>query len=386
VFTLLVNASSCPGDAARTRDLGPAAAEHPPFSADISVCTALRVSDMACPLGCREKEVRDKEVAADMHVTELAHGAKRCTLAVLALVITVGWTPTTAVVSAAEPIPPESYTPIPAASTTHLSRPAAPEHAVSRSASRGRAVVVSSFNVLAHRHTSAGGAHPGMASGPTRIRWTLELLRRRGVDVVGLQEFQQVQARVFRRHANRQFRFFPGPQARREVENAIAWRTDTWQRVAHRFNRVPYFGGRMVRMPMVLLRHRSSNAMAWFLNYHNPATTKRHPGNEHWRDVATRREIRLVRRLRAQGHPIIVTGDMNERREIFCKFTVKRTLQAANGGSHARGRCRPPQRMRVDWIFGTRRVEFNRYADLQGPSVRRISDHAMIVTRARIPR
>ncbi len=55
--------------------------------------------------------------------------------------------------------------------------------------SSGGSLVVASFNVLGHSHTTSGGNKPWMASGPARTQGMVALLRRHRVDVAGLQEY-----------------------------------------------------------------------------------------------------------------------------------------------------------------------------------------------------
>ena len=60
---------------------------------------------------------------------------------------------------------------------------------------------VSTFNVLGHSHTRPGGNKKGWASAVTRTRWAFSLLNSYGVDVVGLQEFEDLQVRTFQGQA-----------------------------------------------------------------------------------------------------------------------------------------------------------------------------------------
>ena len=73
-----------------------------------------------------------------------------------------------------------------------------------------------------------------------------------------------------------------------------------------------------------------------------------------------------------------MTGDFNEREEIFCRFTAAGVFSAAAGGSSAGG-CAPPSSMQVDWIFGSTGVAFDSYAVTP---TGRASDHSMVQARA----
>lgn len=242
--------------------------------------------------------------------------------------------------------------------------------------------VISSFNVLGSSHTRPGGNKPGMASGTTRMQWAMQLVDRHGVDVVGFQELEEDQLHTFNRLAGGRFGIYPGMQlGKPETRNSLAWRTSTWQLLEAQHIDIPYFDGNLRKMPVVLLQHRATGRKAWFANFHNPASTRRVGNQQHWRNVATAKEIDLANRLRASGNPVFFTGDMNEKAEYFCAITGRAPMVAANGGSNSGG-CRPPGNMKIDWIFGSNDVSFSGYFADRSAMVQKTSDHAMIVSRA----
>ncbi|HEU4811497.1 MAG TPA: endonuclease/exonuclease/phosphatase family protein [Nocardioides sp.] len=243
---------------------------------------------------------------------------------------------------------------------------------------------VSSFNVLGASHSDAGGTSARFSSGETRMGYTVQLLRQYGIDVVGFQEFETEQYNSFKRQTGAEYGVYPGPAlGRNSIRNSIAWRTDTWELVSGNSIPIPYFSGSRVKMPYIRLRHLASGQEVWFINVHNPASTKRHPGNERWRDMAAGMEINLVNRLRNEtGLPVILTGDFNEREEAFCRITAQASVQAANGGSSGDGGCRRPDQMGIDWIFGSLSIAFSNYARHDDGLVSRASDHPMIVADA----
>ena len=90
--------------------------------------------------------------------------------------------------------------------------------------------------------------------------------------MAGLQEFQWPQVRQFRSLVGDRYGIYPGTSLGRALsDNSIIWRTDVWEVVRTRTTRVPYFHGRRVRMPQVLLRDRQSGRLVWFANFHNAA-------------------------------------------------------------------------------------------------------------------
>jgi hypothetical protein len=243
--------------------------------------------------------------------------------------------------------------------------------------------VISTFNVLGSSHTSGSGKRPGMASGPTRIRWAASLLNHHGVDVVGFQELQGDQYRAFVGATGGGWGVYPGTAAGPlGIENSLAWRRSEWTLVESHTIQIPYFDGRLRPMPYVLLEHNATGRLSWFANFHNPASNSKRGNNDGHRARAMELEVALANRLWSEtGHPVFITGDMNEREVYFCRMTGGAPMIAANGGSND-GSCNPPPYpMPVDWIFGSEVVSFSGYFRDWSNFVQRISDHPMIVSR-----
>jgi endonuclease/exonuclease/phosphatase family metal-dependent hydrolase len=242
---------------------------------------------------------------------------------------------------------------------------------------------VSSFNVLGAAHTAPGGTRPEYASGTTRMRWAMSVLRSANVSVAGLQEFEQPQHAVFQQAAPG-WDVFPGmKRSRSSLANSIVWRSDVWQFVSGHTIDIPYFGGKPKPMPYILLRHVGSGREVWFANFHNPASV-RGPA-AHWRREAVQRESALANSLARNGTPVIMTGDMNDRAEFFCPMTARTQMHAANGGSRG-APCNPPANMRIDWIMGSAGVDFSGYEVRDGALVDRTSDHPFVVASATVAR
>jgi len=240
---------------------------------------------------------------------------------------------------------------------------------------------VSTFNVLGASHT-ASGERKGWAPGVTRMRWAVQLLQGTGVSVAGLQEFQGPQYNVFRQVAPG-WGVYPGPAlGPGSLANSIVWRSDAWQLVEARTMKVPYFHGRLVAMPYVLLRNLESQRTVWFFNTHNPADA--YGPAQQYRNRATALEVQLARTLGADGTPVIFTGDMNDREPYFCPMTTQTDMHAANGGSTGTP-CALPPVTNVDWIMGNTTVTFANFHSDDGPLVRRTTDHHFVWADATIP-
>ncbi len=271
-----------------------------------------------------------------------------------------------------------------------LSGPSTPPppvtHPTTPTSPKQTSFVISSFNVLGSSHTKGPGSdRPGMAPGTTRIRSAVDLLERHDVDVVGFQEFQRDQFTEFQKVAGDTFVVYPGFKlGKPEVVNSIAWRKDTWDLVKADHIDIPYFDGKPRKMPVIRLRHKQTGQEAYFANFHNPASTRKHGDHEKWRDVATLKEIDLVNRLRKEtGLPVFVTGDMNERDEYYRMMTQKTDMVSAD--TRANGKA--PAKMAIDWIFGTEsQVTFSDYTRDRSPLVQKTTDHPVVVSTATITR
>ena len=263
-------------------------------------------------------------------------------------------------------------TSVPADTTTTSTTPA-----TTQSSGAGTQFTMATFNLLGSSHTAQGGHSPGMASGVARMPGALQILAQHQVSVAGLQEFQPDQRAAFQRQATG-WAMYPGlSMGRKAGENSVAWRTDTWDLVKTGLVNITYFNGRERPMPYVLLKNKQTGGQAYFSTFHNPANIG---GNmQRWRTEATSREIKLFNELEATGIPQLVTGDMNERAEYFCRVTAGTDLKAAAGGSN-NGGCKPPKPIGIDWILGSPSVAFSDYTVDRSALVRRTTDHPVVVT------
>lgn len=238
---------------------------------------------------------------------------------------------------------------------------------------------VASYNVLGASHTGEHGHRKGFPDADARMSMTIAALRSNAVDVVGFQEFERTQHDMFTTRAS-EYALYPGlSKGERSVRFNLAWRTSMWRLVEAHTIAVPYAGGNRIEMPVVLLESTATGRRAWFANFHNPADTPRLGNNARWRAEGTGIELAHLSQLHADtGYPVIVTGDFNERAEIFCRFTGTGVFHAAAGGSTVDG-CVPPPNMRVDWIFGSSDVTFAGYA-ITGTG--KASDHDLVHAQA----
>lgn len=231
---------------------------------------------------------------------------------------------------------------------------------------------IAQSNVLGSQHTSGRG---GFGPGTTRAAITASLLTSRGVDVGGMQEVQSDQLGVFQTHMP-SYSFWPAAALGHNGERLqIYWRSSRFTMVDNG-SATYVFVGQHIPLPYVLLRDRSSGAEFYVITAHNS------PGGlEAQRDIATGTEIALIRQLMATGRPVLITGDMNEHTEFFCKVAMSTGMVAANGGSGAGGCRLPPNPLRVDWIMGGHGVSFSDYRQ-DAAGLGRASDHYYLYSTA----
>ena len=224
---------------------------------------------------------------------------------------------------------------------------------------------IAQSNILGSQHTAGRG---GFGSGPYRAGITASLLQARGADVGGMQEVQSDQLAALRSRMP-SYSFWPGSSLGHNGERLqIYWRSSQFSMV--KSGSVTYtFASQRIPLPYVLLRDNASGAEFWMITTHNSAG-----GLEGQRDSATGIEISLINQLKATGLPVLITGDMNEHTEFFCRVAASTGMVAANGGSGAGGCHLPPPPLRVDWIMGGGGVSFSGYRQ-DGAGLGRASDH-----------
>lgn len=232
---------------------------------------------------------------------------------------------------------------------------------------------IASFNILGSNHTRPGGDAKGWAPGRTRAEWAARVVIDRSIDIVGWSEIQPDQYDAMMRATGGAFEAWPGHEyGYKGVPASLMWRSSQFEAVWRGTVTIPFIGQQRP-MPVVQLRERSTGREFFVMNVHNAPQTR-----EAERNVAEARELEVIRSLRQEsGLPVFLTGDFNEKAEIFCNVTGTTDLESASGGSND-GTCRPPGGMRVDWVFGSPEASFSGYVADQGATIRRITDHALI--------
>ncbi len=243
-----------------------------------------------------------------------------------------------------------------------------------------RPIAIASYNLLGASHTARSSKY---ATYPTRLTRSINYINARGMDVVGTQEFQEVQYDYFvSKGFNKTWgaHYWDPEGKRRDTENAIIWRKSSMEYVeGHTFD-IPYFSGNIRHVPAVLLRQKSSGRTAWFLNVHNPANTRGNAAG--WRAKAVQIEKNKIIELRKTGRPVFLTGDFNDRQNAFCPLTANKLSISPN--SIPSVTCRYPRESTIDWIFAAGQTRFSYYLRDKTPQSTRISDHPIVIGRAHL--
>ncbi len=241
-------------------------------------------------------------------------------------------------------------------------------------------LVISSFNITGSSHTKPGAERPEFETGVKRMKYVVQKIKQHKVDVVGFQELQGDQLQAFNKLTDNKFGVYPGFKlGKRESVNSVAWDKKKWDLVKADSVKIPYFNGSKRDMPVVLLQNRETGQKAYFTNFHNPADTKRFHKQEKYRDAAEKIEVALVNRLEKSGHPVFLTGDMNESTDFQRRMAQGTNLHSANQGEKGRD-ARPA----IDWIYGSKDVNFSEFERDRSRLVRKTTNHPMVVAHARI--
>ena len=241
---------------------------------------------------------------------------------------------------------------------------------------------VATFNVLGASHTAVGGNKASWPNYDVRLPRQIAMLNAAKVDVAGLQEFQRKQRTLFLKLAGTDWGVYP-EDATADPENSIVYRRSAFTLLEGATFDVPYFNGQIRKMPYVLLQDNQTGRTAYVVNVHNPASTARFPNQGKWRRKAEAIERQLVIDLRANGRPVFLTGDFNERQKAFCAMTTGKLMISPD--SIPSMECAYPAKYYwVDWIFAAGQSRFTTLSVDTSTRPKRISDHPLVVARTHL--
>lgn len=239
-------------------------------------------------------------------------------------------------------------------------------------ASQGFSFTLGTFNVLGSQHSTPSGDHPRFPAASRRSAEAAGLLRAHGIDVLGTQELQPDQLNALQRYTG--MAAYPGYAFGADnTDNSILYDTSRFEFVSGTSFPITFMHA--VRPQTVLkLRERSTGREMYFVNMHASAGEGRYAvsrRNGHYAAVAE------INKLKQEGLPVFLTGDMNDREEFYCRVVPPTGLVAAVGGNVSGG-CHPAPHLAVDWVLGTPGTTFTHYWEDRSPVFRKISDHFMV--------
>lgn len=231
---------------------------------------------------------------------------------------------------------------------------------------------VMTFNVLGTQHTAPGGSRPEWAPGRARTEWGRDLIERQDVSLVGMSEPQPDQIDSYNQALRGEWTIYPGrTMGYSPAPQSVMWRDADWEYVWANTVSMPFMRGQRPQ-PLVRLRHKATGREIYWINAHLS------PGKmQADRDKGIKIIKALVKQLKGDKLPILVTGDLNEHAVAFRRIACGSGMVAAVGGVSSGGTCTLPRHMRVDWIFGQRGTFANTVINTSA-QVRRTTDHAVV--------
>ena len=157
-----------------------------------------------------------------------------------------------------------------------------------------------------------------------------------------------------------------------------------WKLVEANSIAIPYFGGDLIRRPVIKLENIESGREVWFFNTHNPASTPNHGNNARWRGVAVGIEIRLANELAADGTP----GRVHRRLQRPRRGVLPDRRRHRHGGRQRRRLLPAAATPPTAWTStgsSARACEFSDFVSASQGIVGRVSDHPFVYAEAYIP-
>ena len=231
---------------------------------------------------------------------------------------------------------------------------------------------IGTFNVLGSQHTAPGGDRTRYPPASTRTAGAAGLIGSHDVDILGTQELQADQLRDLQNRTG--MAAWPGfGWGEMETDNSILYDPGVFEVVSGSSFTIPFMGTPRPQ-PIVRFRHLATGRELYVVNTHPSAGDGSYLAERRQGQAAL---ISVVDDLESEGLPVLVTGDMNDREEFYCRVVPAAGLVASNGGSYGSGCRPPPSPLPVDWVVGTGATWSNYWRDTTSTD-RRISDHFFI--------
>ncbi|MBE7323484.1 hypothetical protein IEQ44_02300 [Nocardioides sp. Y6] len=235
---------------------------------------------------------------------------------------------------------------------------------------------IGSFNVLGSQHSTKGGQKPSYPSASVRTPRAASLARSHGVHILGTQELQEDQLNGLT--AQTGMKAYPGyAWGAAETDNSILYDPAVFDFVSGDSFHITFMG-RSRPQAVLRLKHKKTQRELYVVNAHPSAGGGKYAAE---RAAGHHTIAAKVRELRATGLPVLLTGDMNDREQFYCRVVATTDLTASNGGGT--GCAPPPQPMPVDWVVGAG-VSWSNYHRDTTPVDQKTSDHFFISATATV--
>lgn len=236
---------------------------------------------------------------------------------------------------------------------------------------------IGTFNLLGSNHTAPGGERRSYPPASVRTPRTAAKIAEHRVDVLGTQELKPDQLNALKSMtgmaAYPDFAF-----GTRDTDNNILYDPDLFEFVEGGSFTITFMNARRPQT-ILKLRHRETGREMYFLNMHASAGGGKYAAS---RAAGHQTAIATVNSLKAEGLPVFLTGDMNDRQPFFCRLAPATGMVAAIGGSTSGG-CAPARALAVDWVLA-HGATFSGYWEDRS-TLRRTSDHHFISADTTVP-
>lgn len=225
---------------------------------------------------------------------------------------------------------------------------------------------LATINALGANHTdNKGGNKFGRwlkSSARSVILFTIITANR--LNVIGFQEFQKPQKRRFKLA----FKKVYGLHAIKD--NSVAWKKRKWTLVERGGLAIPYFHGKMKKMPYVILEHKKSKKRIAVLSKHNPANVRGVAGEyrrKGWLIEGDWANEMLNTKIVSA---VFVVGDSNAKAQYYLPVVKDHGGKEA-GIDKAWG---------IDWIIGFGSFEFSKFRSFRTKRIKKAMDHPLVKT------
>ena len=181
--------------------------------------------------------------------------------------------------------------------------------------------------MLGSQHSAPGGDRKNFPPASVRSAGAADVIAKHDVEILGTQELQDDQLAALLSRTG--FAAYPGLEwGVKETDNSILYDADRFEFVSGSKFIIPFMG-RPRPQPILRLKDRATGGEFYVVNTHPSAhdgqyLTERRQGQDTL--------VGIVNQLKASGLPVLVTGDMNDREEFYCRVVPP----AGHGGVERR--------------------------------------------------